>query len=80
MLGCPSCGLQHLKGAPLPLVSPMAAYSFRRGATWFFALLVGVPLTASVMLLRSCEPSELQRTVLRSHPTSMSLHCAELSD
>jgi hypothetical protein len=30
MTGCPSCGLQLLKGTPLPLVSPMAELLFSR--------------------------------------------------
>ena len=93
MPGCPSCGSQHLKGAPLALVSPIAArlvsrrryrcsdcawrgwkHRLRRlgqpsgtliadeapqaRATWFFTLLVGLLVTASIMLVRSCEPSQ----------------------
>jgi hypothetical protein len=96
MPGCPSCGSQHLKGAPLPLVSPIAArlvsrrryrcsdcawsgwkHRLRRlgqstsalsadeapeaRATWFFVLLVGLLLTASIMLVRSCEPPSEQQ-------------------
>jgi hypothetical protein len=93
--GCPSCRSERLKGAPLPLVSPMADLLFSRRryrcsdckwrgwkhrmrrlgkptsliidteppqarATVFFVLLVGLFLTASVMLVRSCAPSEQQ--------------------
>lgn len=90
MPGCPSCGSQRLKGAPLPLVGPVAERLFSRRryrctecawrgwkhrmrrlgkptslietdsprarATWFFVLLVGLLLTASILLVRSCEP------------------------
>ena len=94
MTGCPSCGSERLKGAPLLVVSPMAELLFVRRryrcpdcawrgwkhrlrrlgkpatlilneapqarATWFFVLLLALLLTAAVMLVRSCAPSEEQ--------------------
>jgi hypothetical protein len=108
MPGCPSCASQHLKGAPLTLVSPIAGrllsrrryrcsdcgwrgwkHRLRRlgqptsslvadGApqareTWFFALLIGLLLTAAAMLIRNCEPSE-QPAARQTHPTSALPH------
>jgi hypothetical protein len=88
MSGCPSCGSERLKGAPLPIVSPVAELLLARRryrcsdcswsgwkhrlrrigkptsladpsepqprAIWFSVALVGLLLTAAVMLLRSC--------------------------
>jgi hypothetical protein len=88
MSGCPSCGSERLKGAALPIVSPMAELLLARRryrcpdcswsgwkhrlrrigkptslvdsnepqprAIWFSVVLVGLLLTAAVLLVRSC--------------------------